>query len=139
MKFIITSLIAFFLLAAPAFAQSKPQYTLKDYEKTPHCAASTYDLTQKFTDVVRKGKVIAMITEPATEIMDNGQKKKIKDAYYRDKGQKEGILSSCNAGKENTDKWRAYCPLISHFTSVYFHCDTKEECVETALRECLPK
>ncbi|MDR2349750.1 MAG: hypothetical protein LBF41_03850 [Deltaproteobacteria bacterium] len=138
MKILLAILFSFLLLSPAAFAQSKSQHTLKDYEIVPGCSdGGRRPLVQQLTDVIRKGQVIATISQPATEIWDNSINKPLKDSGYENL---KSLLTYCNGYiDENTDKWKVYCPRISYFTAVHFFRDTKEESVETALKECLPK
>jgi hypothetical protein len=73
--------------------------------------------------------------------MDNKQRKRIKDGIYTGRGERNNILEKCNNhNPENVDKWSVHCPLTStYFDYVVLYCDTREECIDTALRECIPK
>ncbi|MDR2350164.1 MAG: hypothetical protein LBF41_06015 [Deltaproteobacteria bacterium] len=138
MKILLATLISVLLLSPAAFAQSKSQYTLKEYEKVPGCSdGGRRPFVQKLTDVIRKGKVISVIYQPATEIWDNSINKPLKDSGYKNL---ESTLSYCNGyDRNNTDKWKVFCTMYIESSPGKFYVDTKEESVEIALSKCIPK
>jgi hypothetical protein len=121
-----------------AFAQSN--YKLEETVKQMTCGDDRVHFLRNVTTVIRKGKEFAVITEPATEILDMDNNRKLKD----DPNGKSHISICNNYTLDNMDKYITICqlydPSFSSFTNAKgFTCDTKEECVQESLTFCLPK